>query len=336
MLAFRHSRWCTPDSDWEVRSVTPPKAPLHRTTPTNGLQRGDWPPRVNADFEQHYQAAERAYGLGEYAEAHALTSALWVQLESASNEHDPGLILGWRAVVSLLLGHVQLHGLQQADEAASAYQRVLDCEPDATIAALAEQGLERCRAGVIASEADTRPSTNGTIPDLLKDPFLSTHPDQARPAPADAITAMPWLSSDEEPRAMPTADPTPAPLPSPETTVTPAADSDIQLTDLEINPTTEESSEGNVETITPSPKPTLTPEASSEVEMANQEQAFSEEEPPLDTIEPAPREPAAPSLLEHSWLRVQLQPEIKSPTDSREPMRLINRIKGVFARSAGR
>ena len=29
---------------------------------------------MDADFEQHYQAAERAYGLGDYAEAHALTS----------------------------------------------------------------------------------------------------------------------------------------------------------------------------------------------------------------------------------------------------------------------
>ena len=260
---------------------------------------------MDADFEQHYQAAERAYGLGGYAEAHALTSALWDQLQSASNEHDPGLVLGWRAVVSLLLGHIQLHGLQQPEQASISYKRVLQGEVDATIAALAEQGLNRCRSEDITSEAGSTP-------------------------------AMPWLSSDEEPRAMPTPDPSPTAVPNPETTVTPAADSDIQLTDLEINPTTEESSEGNVETITPSPKPTLTPEASSEVEMANQEQAFSEEEPPLDTIEPAPREPAAPSLLEHSWLRVQLQPEIKSPTDSREPMGLINRIKGVFARSAGR
>ena len=239
---------------------------------------------MDADFEQHYQAAERAYGLGEYAEAHALNSALWDQLQSASNEHDPGLILGWRAVVSLLLGHIQLHGLQQADEAASAYQRVLDCEPDATIAALAEQGLERCRAGVIASEADTRPSTNGTIPDLLKDPFLSTEPGQARPAPADVVTAMPWLTSDEEPRAMPT------------------------------------------------------PEANSQAEVQKQEPEPTAEEPPLDTIEPAPQppEPAGTKLLEHSWLRVQLQPDIKSPTDSVESMGLIDRIKGVFVRSAGR
>ena len=291
---------------------------------------------MDADFEQHYQAAERAYGLGDYAEAHALASALWDQLESASDKHDPSLVLGWRAVVSLLLGHIQLHGLQQPEQAAISYERVLQGDVDATIAALAEQRLKRCRSEQIASEADMTPATNGAIPDLLKDPFLSTDPDQARPAPADVVTAMPWLSSDEEPRAMPTPDPSPTAVPNPDTTVTPAADSDIQLTDLEINPTTEESSEGNVETITPSPKPTSTPEASSKVEMANQEQAFSEEEPPLETIEPAPREPAAPSLLEHSWLRVQLQPETKSPTDSVEPMGLINRIKGVFVRSAGR
>ena len=111
--------------------------------------------------------------------------------------------------------------------------------------------------------------------------------------------------------------------------------------DLEINPTTEESSEDNVETITlsPSPEPTVTPEASSdvevEVEMANQEPALSEEEPPV-AVDPTPQESAAQELLENSWLRVQLQPETKSPTDFVEPMGLIERIKGVFVRSAGR
>ena len=78
---------------------------------------------MDVDFEQHYQAAERAYGLGEYAEAQALTAALWDQLQSAPNEHDPGLVLSWRAVVSLLLGHIQLHGLQQPEQAAVAYKR---------------------------------------------------------------------------------------------------------------------------------------------------------------------------------------------------------------------
>ena len=299
---------------------------------------------MDADFEQHYQAAERAYGLRDYAEAHALASALWDRLQSASDEHDPSLVLGWRAVVSLLQGHIQLHGLQQPEQATISYQRVLEGDVDATIAALAEQGLQRCRAKHIACEAGTTLVTNGAVTDLLKDPFLGTDPAQAKPAPADVVTAMPWLSSDEEPRAMKTPDPsaTATPVPSPETRDTPAADSDIQLTNLEINPTTKESSEDNVETITPSPgpEPTVTPEASSnieiEMEMANQEPARSEEEPPVVAVDPTPQEPAAKDLLEGSWLRVQLQPEIKNPTDSVEPMELINRIKRVFARSAGR
>ena len=189
---------------------------------------------MDADFEQHYQAAERAYGLGEYTKAQALTSALWDQLQSASNEHDPGLILGWRAVVSLLLGHIQLHGLKQPEQAAISYERVLQGDVDATIAALAKQGLERCQSEDIASGAGTTPATNGAIPDLLKDPFLKTNPDQTRPAPADLVTAMPWLSINEEPRAMPT----PAPVPSPETTVSPAANPDVEKQEPE--PTAEE------------------------------------------------------------------------------------------------
>ena len=255
---------------------------------------------MDADFEQHYQAAERAYGLGEYAEAHAITSALWDQLQSASNDHDPSLVLGWRAVVSLLLGHIQLHGLQQPEQAAISYERVLQGDVDATITALAQQGLERCRAENIASEAGSTPASIGASPDLLKDPFLGKVPDQARPAPADVVTAMPWLSSDEEPRAMPTPDPSPpaTPVPSPETTVSPEANADVEKQ---------------------GPEPTA-------------------EEPPHDTVEPAsqPQEPAAKDLLENSWLRVQLQPDIKNPTDSGEPMGLMNRIKGVFVRSAGR
>ena len=211
-------------------------------------------------------------------------------------------------MVSLLLGHIQLHGLQQPEQAAISYERVLQGDVDATIAALAKQGLERCRAEDTDSGAGSTPATNGAIPDLLKDPFLSTEADQAWPAPADVVTAMPWLNSDA---------------------------------DLEINPTTEEASQDNVETITPNPRqePTVTPEANSdvefEVEMANQEPARSEEEPPV-AVDPTPQEPAAKDLLENSWLRVQLQPDIKNPTDSGEPMRLINRIKGVFVRSAGR
>ena len=209
-------------------------------------------------------------------------------------------------MVSLLLGHIQLHGLQQPEQAAISYERVLQGDVDATIAALAEQGLKRCRAEDIPSGAGTTPATNGAIPDLLKDPFLSTEADQTRPAPADLVTAMPWLSSDEEPRAMPIADPTPTATPAPAPV--------------------------------PSPKPTVTPEANSQAEVEKKEPEPTAEEPPLDTIEPAPQpqEPAGTKLLENSWLRVQLQLDIKNPTDCGEPMGLINRIKGVFVRSAGR
>ena len=204
-------------------------------------------------------------------------------------------------MVSLLLGHIQLHGLQQPEQAAISYERVLQGDVDATIAALAKQGLERCQSEDIASGAGTTPATNGAIPDLLKDPFLKTNPDQTKPAPADLVTAMPWLSSDEEHRAVPTPDPSPTPVPSPEPTVTPEASLNVEV----------------------------------EVEIANQEPARSEEEPPV-AVDRTPQEPAAKDLLENSWLRVQLQPDIKNPTDSGEPMGLINRIKGVFVRSAGR
>ena len=251
---------------------------------------------MDADFEQHYQAAERAYGLGDYTEAHALASALWDQLQSASDEQDQSLVLGWRAVVALLLGHIQLHGLQQPEQAALSYQRVLDSEPEATLAALAEQGLELCRSQNSVSAATTTPATDVVLPDLLKDPFLTTDPDQARPAQPHVVTAMPWLPSDEEPRPTPTEAGTPSPDPAP----------------------------------TPEPAVTLEPEITTE----------PTEQPPSDGIEvevePTPQEPAAKDLLEKSWLRRQLQPAIKSPTDSTEPMGLMNRIKGAFARSAGR
>ena len=48
--------------------------------------------------------------------------------------------MGWRAVVSLLLGHIQLHGLQQPEQAAISYERVLQGDVDATIAARRNRG----------------------------------------------------------------------------------------------------------------------------------------------------------------------------------------------------
>ena len=37
---------------------------------------------MDADFEKHYQAAERAYGLGEYAEAQVLTACCGINFKA--------------------------------------------------------------------------------------------------------------------------------------------------------------------------------------------------------------------------------------------------------------
>ena len=47
--------------------------------PSTADQRYNWSnhsQRVDGDFQQQYQNAERAYGLGDYAESHRLASGL--------------------------------------------------------------------------------------------------------------------------------------------------------------------------------------------------------------------------------------------------------------------
>ena len=303
---------------------------------------------MDADFEQHYQAAERAYGLGDYAEAHALASGLWDQLQTASANQDQGqdqaIVLGWRSVVSLLMGHIQLHGLDNPEDAASAYQRVLDGECDATLAALAAQGLDRCRSQTAASEreATTAPAANhGAIPELLKDPFLPTDPDQAKPERPNLVTAMPWLASagdtsepqreeekkeKEEKNEEKAQETLPAAAPAPSLTTAPVPSPEPE-TEREPDPE-------------PEPKTTLTPEPQSRTEQPPADQTPTDQpptdQPPNKAVAPTPQAAATKDLLENSWIRRQLKPELESPTDSTEPMGLINRIKRAFARSAGR
>ena len=248
-------------------------------------------------FQKQYQAAERAYGLGEYTVAHAIATELLDQLQQASHHPSQAVVLQWRAVVSLLLGHIQLHGLNQLEPAAVAYQLVLDSAPEATIAALAEQGLEHCRSQNTASEATKASAAiHGAIPELLKDPFLPTDPDQAKPAQADVVTAMPWLASAgdaSKPRRNEEKENLPTPAPS-------AA-------------------------LTPAPVPVPSPEPEPEPQSTT-------EQPPSEQREPTPQTPSGQDLLKQSWIRRQLEPEIENPTDSTEPMGLISRIKRAFAR----
>ena len=66
---------------------------------------------MDGDFQQQYQDAERAYGEGDYAEAHRLASGLLEQLvDQPQDPEAQAAVLGWRAFVALLLGHIELYG----------------------------------------------------------------------------------------------------------------------------------------------------------------------------------------------------------------------------------
>ena len=171
---------------------------------------------MDGDFQQTYQAAERAYGEGDYETAHHLASELLKQLELADPADDDQVrdaVLGWRAFVTLLLGHIELHGLRRPDLAAGYYQLTLDCKPQDTLADLAKQGLER---SLVEPSAESLPS-------MLQDPFLNSAP-PASTFGTSQSTAMPWLVEiNSSPQAMeapapkpkPTGEPVPlTPLPS--------------------------------------------------------------------------------------------------------------------------
>ena len=114
--------------------------------------------------------------------------------------HDA--VLGWRAFVALLLGHIELHGRERPDQAANYYQLALDCQPQDTLADLARQGLQRSLVEPEAVQAESLPS-------MLQDPFLNN----AAPATTPGLsqtTAMPWLTENSSP---PQARETPAPEP---------------------------------------------------------------------------------------------------------------------------
>ena len=159
---------------------------------------------MDGDFQKTYQAAERAYGGGDYETAHHLASELLKQLELADPADDDQVrdaVLGWRAFVALLLGHIELHVLRRPDLAAGYYQLTLDCKPQDTLADLAKQGLQR---SLVEPSAESLPS-------MLQDPFLNT----AAPASTSATsqsTAMPWI---KEINSSPQAMEAPAPKPKP-------------------------------------------------------------------------------------------------------------------------
>ena len=202
---------------------------------------------MDGDFQQQYQNAERAYGLGDYAESHRLASGLLEQLvDQPQDPEAQAAVLGWRAFVALLLGHIELYGHNNPSQAAKFYQQVLMSQPQETLAELAQQGLERslqCSsvtsqpkphseqeptpADASAGEPSQATTAQQPLPEILRDPFLKDQPVTSgaqnssitRATATARATAMPWLESTTP---EPTAPPEPTPQPSPEATPEPS------------------------------------------------------------------------------------------------------------------
>jgi hypothetical protein len=153
---------------------------------------------VDGDFQQQYQDAERAYSEGDYTEAQRLASDLLDQLVDQPQDPDAqAAVLGWRAFVALLLGHIELYGHDNPSQAAGYYEQVLASQPQDTLAELAQQGLERSRQSNTAPAQPIR--SRQPLPEMLRDPFLT---DQQAGSKA---TAMPWLEpTNPEPSPAPT------------------------------------------------------------------------------------------------------------------------------------
>ena len=311
---------------------------------------------MDSDFQEQYQNAERAYGHADYASAHSITRGLLEQLMVEPDSDNEAAILNWRALVFLLLGNIELLGLNQPEQAENSYQQVLQCEPQDILAELATQGVERCRT---QEQSNLRTASQGTEdalstsppsvsarPDLVRDPFLTTtenqlsepsarqttaHQTTARQTTARQTTAMPWL----EETAITTEPSNPSPVPStspPTSTSEPekAPDSGL-LTNPEAAPTDTPSPEMNP---SPEPEPEPEPEPASEPEPA---------EASVDPSEPQPSPQAAAieaeiksDVLEGSSLRVRITPQLRGPESvppkRQGPLSWLNQLKRLSSR----
>lgn len=187
---------------------------------------------MDGDVQQHYLAAEQAYGDGDFAQAESIASTLLTQLEEASStDAEEEARLAWRAFVALLLGHIHFHGLNQPQQALNHYQLALQSQPPDTLRDLAEQGVDRCEAQITATTPAPNPfpasdPTPAAEPApapvaahdpglaLIRDPFLGSA--TATPSAADVATpsATPWLGdgvTDESMQPGVQTNPEPAP-----------------------------------------------------------------------------------------------------------------------------
>ena len=181
---------------------------------------------MDGDFQQKYQDAERAYSEGDYTEAQRLASDLLVQLVDQPQDADTqAAVLGWRAFVALLLGHIELYGHDNPSQAAGYYEQVLASQPQDTLAELAQQGLERCRPISPSTNQPEESPAEEALPEMLRDPFLTDQPAGSK------ATAIPWLESS-------TPEPNPHPAPTPRPTLEPTPEpTEIPILNVEKVPT---------------------------------------------------------------------------------------------------
>jgi len=148
---------------------------------------------VDGDFQQQYLAAEKAYGTGNFEAAQSICESLLRQLELRRRWPEQEAMLAWQAFVALLMGHIQLYGMNDIQQAKHHYSLVLDSQPQETLKELAEQGLERCQGELQREPAKQeeppqrtalkqpseqkqlapRAEVTEPLPGLIRDPFLS-------------------------------------------------------------------------------------------------------------------------------------------------------------------
>ena len=153
---------------------------------------------MNDEFREHYQAAERAYAEGRFDDAEQISMSLLGKLEnSQGHDEKDDNHANWVSTITLLLGHIALHGRSQPQQAKDWYKRSLKEMRDQTLQDIAENGLKQCEA---------RPKTPASS-DLLQDPFINSA--ALTPPTNNQTTAMPWL--DHRPQSLVTTTESAAP-----------------------------------------------------------------------------------------------------------------------------
>ena len=285
------------------------------------------------------------------------------------DRENEAAILNWRALVFLLLGNIELHGLNQPEQADNSYQQVLQCEPQDILAELAKQGVERCRtqeqtnlrtasqgdapstSSINTSPLSASPPSASALPDLLRDPFLTTTQalltEPAAPqttasqTTANQTTAMPWLEETAisiEP-SNPSLDPSTSLVPS--TSSPPSTIESEQAPDSDslFSPSREAAqTETSAPEVNPSPKPVPVPVP---VPSSTKEPESAEESEEPAEQQPIPRAAALEAeiesdVLEGSSLRVKITPQpeepISVPAEQTGPRSWLTRLKRLLPR----